>query len=261
MRFVSVVFSPTGGTRRAADCLLEGLDGPAAVVDLADPQADPAAFAFGPEDVAVLALPVYGGRIPAAAARRAAALRGNGARCVLVCVYGNRAFDNALAEMNALAQRAGFAVAAAVAAVAEHSLVRQVGAGRPDAADAARLREFAGQIRAALDAGVPAEPLAVPGKVPETPAGPGKLVPKASDACDGCGLCARQCPAGAIDPAAPQKTDPAVCISCMRCVEQCPRQARAVNGAMLGAVQLMLKKLCAARREPELFLPDGSFHP
>lgn len=41
-----------GGTRRAADCLLEGLGGPAAVVDLADP----AAFAFGPEDVAVPAL-------------------------------------------------------------------------------------------------------------------------------------------------------------------------------------------------------------
>ena len=72
--------------------------------------------------MAVIAVPSYGGRVPGTAAGRLGAIRGNGARAVLVCVYGNRAYEDTLVELQDIAKQAGFRVTAAVAAVAEHSI-------------------------------------------------------------------------------------------------------------------------------------------
>ena len=91
------------------------------------------------EDLAVIAVPSYAGRVPAVAVQRLAAVKGNGARAVLVCVYGNRAYEDTLVELADTAKEAGFRVMAAVSAIAEHSIARQFAAGRPDAEDAQRL--------------------------------------------------------------------------------------------------------------------------
>ena len=61
------------------------------------------------------------------------------ARAVLMCVYRNRAYEDTLLELADTAEKAGFHVIAAVAAIAEHSVIREIAAGRPDAADRARL--------------------------------------------------------------------------------------------------------------------------
>ena len=53
----------------------------------------------------------------------------------MVAVFGNRAYDDALLEMQDVASEIGFRVIAAVAAVAEHSIIRKYGKGRPDADD------------------------------------------------------------------------------------------------------------------------------
>lgn len=44
------------------------------------------------------------------------------------------------------------------------------------------------------------------------------------------------------------------CISCMRCVARCPESARKVNGAMVSAAALALKKACSEKKGNELFL-------
>lgn len=54
---------------------------------------------------------------------------------------------------------------AAVSAIAEHSIVRQFAAGRPDAQDAAQLAGFADQIQQKISAGDASEP-AIPGNRP-----------------------------------------------------------------------------------------------
>ena len=118
MKGYEICFSPTGGTRKAADLLAEPLFSETVPVDLTDSQADFSTVVLRAEDVAVIAVPSYGGRVPATAVQRLSAVRGNGARAVLVCVYGNRAYEDTLAELQDTAKQAGFRVVAAVAAVA-----------------------------------------------------------------------------------------------------------------------------------------------
>ena len=91
--------------------------------------------------------------MPGIALDRLSAIRANGAKAVLVCVYGNREWEDTLTELQDTLECCGFVCAAAVAAVAEHSMFRQFAAGRPDADDTAELAGFAEQIRKKLDAG------------------------------------------------------------------------------------------------------------
>ena len=122
MKLYEITFSPTGGTQKAADLLTETLGGKAVAVDLTDSTVDRSALALTSEDVAVIAVPSYGGRVPATAVQRLRAVQGGNARAVLLCVYGNRAYEDTLVELEDTARKAGFRVVAAAAAIAEHSL-------------------------------------------------------------------------------------------------------------------------------------------
>lgn len=253
MKLYDIVFSPTGGTKKVADGLTGALEGDITTVDLTDSKQNFDAVSLTKEDVAVIAVPSYGGRVPAVAAERLGVVHGNGARAILVCVYGNRAYDDTLVEMEDAAKRAGFQVIAAVAAIAEHSIARQFAAGRPDALDAAQLSDFAKQIQRKLSEADSSEP-AIPGNRPYKKAGGAGMVPKPTKECTNCGICAEKCPVQAIDRENPKKVDEKTCISCMRCIAICPQGARKLNPVMLSAASLMLKKVCSERKECELFL-------
>jgi len=135
MRVVQIVFSPTGGTQKAADAVTEVFGGPASRIDLTQHESTAEAARLTEEDLAIIAVPSYGGRVPPPAAWQLSRLEGRHAACVLICVYGNRAYDDTLAEMGELARHSGFRVVAAISAVAEHSIVHQYAAGRPDRQD------------------------------------------------------------------------------------------------------------------------------
>ena len=253
MKLYDIVFSPTGGTKKVSALLGGALGSEATLVDLTDSKQGFHTVPLTREDVALISVPSYGGRVPAIATERLAMLKGEGARAILVCVYGNRAYEDTLAELEDTAKQAGFRVIAAVAAVAEHSIARQFAAGRPDAQDAKQLSDFARQIQAKLSAEDCSEP-AIPGNRPYKKAGGAGMVPKPTKGCVKCGICAAECPVQAIDRENPQKVDGKACISCMRCVAVCPHSARKVNPFMLSAVGLALKKVCAERKNCELFL-------
>lgn len=253
MSMFEIVFSPTGGTEKVSGLVTGTLDGNIVTVDLTDSGLDFHGVSMAKGDVAVISVPSYAGRVPAVAVERLGMVRGNGARAVLVCVYGGRAFEDTLIELEDVAKRAGFGVVAAVSAIAEHSVARQFAAGRPDAQDVAQLAEFAQQIQQKLLAEDASEP-SIPGNRPYKQAGGHRMTPEAIEDCVSCGACAAACPVCAIDKGDPKRAAGETCISCMRCIAVCPRGARKLDPNKLSAVSQMLGKVCVVRKECELFI-------
>ena len=248
MNVVEIVFSPTGGTEKVAQLLAEHWNENTVKIDLSDANINFSNCVIDKEDRVLIAMPSFGGRAPAVAIERLQKIAGNGAKCTLVCVYGNRAYEDTLVEMEDAAKKSGFQVVAAVAAVAEHSIVPRYAAGRPDSSDKKQLEQFAEQIAGKTEAVA-----SIPGKRPYKKAGGAGLVPKVGKSCIKCGLCAVSCPVQAIDPVS-FTANAKKCISCMRCVKQCPEKSRSVNGAMVSIAAMAIKKACSVRKENELYM-------
>ena len=155
-----------------------------------------------------------------------------------------------MVELEDLAKASGFQITAAVAAVAEHSIVRRFAAGRPDAEDQAVLKRFGQKIQERLQKGETAGH--IPGNRPYKKSG-GGIVPQTGDACIQCGKCAAQCPAMAIDTADARKIDATKCIGCMRCVKICPQHAKALETSVLNEIESMLEKVCLDYKPCELY--------
>lgn len=255
MKVVKIIFSPTGGTEKAVNAIAQHWGMDAVKIDLSDAGADFSKCKIDKEDIVLTAMPSFGGHAPAIAIERLKKIDGNGARCVLVCVYGNRAYEDTLVEMEDAAKECGFQVAAAIAAVAEHSIIHQYAAGRPDKKDMQELSGFAKKIYEKLMTNeLPASALKIPGSRPYKKTGMAGLVPKAVKGCVGCGLCAENCPVQAISKENLKTADSKKCISCMRCVAGCPKSARKVNGVMVSVAALAIKKACLERKNNELFI-------
>ncbi|MGM9804910.1 MAG: 4Fe-4S binding protein [Candidatus Aphodosoma sp.] len=204
------------------------------------------------EDFAIIAMPVFAGRVPALAVERLRRIKSNHARCVVVAVYGNRAYDDALLEMQDVATEMGFRVVAAVSAVAEHSIARVYAAGRPDSEDRRELAAFGAAIINKVKDTSTYKPLLLPGNRPYRAGNTGPF-PTADERCTDCGTCQQFCSADAIPANNLRSVDKDTCISCMRCLSVCPTKARNI-----GPVEIMvtekLKTLCATRKGNELFV-------
>lgn len=252
MKYFQIVFSPTGGTLKAAEAVINEWSESFETIDLTDPNGDFSEYSLGSEDIALIALPSYGGRVPAIAAERLGKIKGGGAKCALLCVYGNRDYDDTLVEMEDIAKACGFDVRAAIAAVAEHSIMRQYAVGRPDGEDIKKLKEFSKTVQERFKNDTAETPKLAGNRPYKNSAGIG-LTPKANQYCMKCGLCAEKCPVQAISRENVVTADAKKCISCMRCVKVCPHAARSASKAMLSVASLALKKTCSQRKECEFF--------
>lgn len=253
-----VYFSATYTTRKVVRAVAERLPGKIHEYDItAVEPPDDVAFS-GSGDLVVVGVPVYAGRVPVMAADALLRFRGKGTPAIAVCVYGNRAYDDALLELSDLLGDLGFSVVAAGAFIARHSIFTSIASGRPDMADMASIARFgdacAGLLASlqSVDGLVPPKvpgnrPYKEPGAVPIYPSGSRKK-------CDHCELCVRLCPVHAISPSRPTRTDGNICMSCGRCVEICPQHTRCFSGILYKVAYRKLAKLCRDRKEPEWYL-------
>lgn len=253
MSVYSMYFSPTGGVKKVMDILTEELSIDKQI-DLSAADIDYSAYSFTEEDVCLIGVPSFGGRVPSVVLERLRQTRANGAMAVLVVVFGNRAYDDTLLELKNETSACGYMVGAAVAAVAEHSIMRQYGKGRPDTQDEMELRQFSKEIAKLITNRKNAKDFTVPGNSQYSKYSGVPFKPKADNACTKCGQCAEKCPVQAIPRDNPASLDEKKCISCMRCITVCPQNARKLNKTVLFAASQAMKKAFVDRKQNEMYL-------
>lgn len=252
MKIYEIIFSPTGGTKKVADIVADRFGSDIVRVDLTDRDFNFASLSFEEEDICIVAVPSYGGRIPQVVGERLRQMKGNRARTIPITVYGNRAYDDTMLELNDTLSGAGFCTVAAIAAVAEHSIMPQFAAGRPDAEDKRELTDFADRIRRGIRDGSLTVVSAVPGNRPYRTFDGVPMKPRTGRSCIKCGICAAKCPVGAIPADMPMSTDHDKCITCMRCIALCPQKNRSISKLLTAAGAQKLKKECKERKRNEL---------
>lgn len=245
-----ITFSPTCTSKQVGEAIVHGTG--ISSVSKVDLTLEATGKREVPSHVlAVITMPVYGGRVAPLALERMKELHSGGAPAVVVVVYGNRAYEKALVELDTFVTKLGFKVIAGATFVGEHSYSSEkypVAAGRPDAADLEYAKLFGEKIRAKIAAAEDMEKLygvdVARIQRPHQPFFPllrflrrvvklrksGVPMPRTpevdAERCTHCGYCVKHCPAGAIIKGDECNTVAEKCIKCCACVKGCPQKAR-----------------------------------
>ena len=275
----TVYFSPAGTTRKVAEAIAQGLMAPPlegsspTILDLDLTHKEPSSLHIDDKTLTILAAPVYGGHVAPTAVHRLKEIYSGGSPTVVVAVYGNRAFEHAVAELAQLASEHGFRPIAAAAFVGEHSYSTEaepIAAGRPDEKDLDAAEAFGRAVRRKIDCNDLTSINAARLKDRPTPLlsmlrfirfvmryrrqqkkHPAVYLPEGdAGRCTQCGRCAALCPVGAIARGDETHTDPTRCIRCCACVKGCPVGARTFHTPFAK----VLSRNFARRKEPVTLL-------
>lgn len=257
-------FSPTGTTRKILEAIAAGLgEDKAKHIDLTQVGASVGRKKNIKGGLTIIGVPVYTGRVALEAAHRLQQSKAIDAPAVVVVVYGNREYEDALLELRNIAMEAGFTPIGGAAFIGEHSFSTQsapIAHGRPDHDDLKYARSFGTMVKEKLKQSrkIEAIPkLNVPGNFPYRERGPVRNIsPETNDSiCVRCAKCKEVCPTEAIVLLNTfLKTDTNKCILCCACVKNCPSGARRLNDSQLIQFIQKLGASCSQRKEPEFYL-------
>lgn len=225
-------------------------------------------FSFPSDELVIVGSPTYAGKLPNKILPDfREKLSGGGALAIPVVTFGNRSFDNSLAELCSVLETNGFHTIAGAAFACRHAFSDQIMPMRPDAEDLHQAEEFASQILRLLrnSAVIPA-PVQVTGDaeasyyiprgIDGNPAKFLKAKPVTDPAlCDNCGLCAEVCPVQSIDHA-DHSTVPGICIKCHACIRKCPAHAKYFDDPAFLSHVAMLEANYTAPQENKFFFSE-----
>ena len=253
MKVTTLYFSATYTTRKVVEAVAANLSNEVLAHDITnDPTTDEVAIPA--DELLVVGVPVYAGRVPAMAVERLRRFKGDKTPVVVVAVYGNRHYDDAVLELHDMMTERGFRTVSAGAFIAQHSIFPKVGAARPDTEDMADIKRFADRTLKVLAGNFGA--ISLPGNRPYKVPGGIPIWPTGSKKCNACGACARLCPTGAIDPASPKGVDKTKCIKCGRCIVVCPTKARRFYGIHYSRAAARFNSTFTVRRENEMWFAE-----
>ena len=266
----NLYFSGTGTTRKIVTALAKSLamkmDKQVEVcnIDFSLPEARQQPISFTKEDLVIVGIPVYAGRVPNVLLKYLNSIKGNGAQAVAVVLYGNRNFDDALLELTDILLDDGFNVVAAGAFIGEHSFSNILAKGRPDESDMKKVEDFAGNIYNKISNTADFPALLISGQKPYRKYYQPKdrygntfefrlITPQTNkDICIDCKKCAGICPIGSIS-FDDISVMTGICIKCCACVKGCPAGAKYFDDENYLKHQHELEEIYAERREPEVF--------
>jgi ferredoxin len=252
MKCTQIYFSPTGTTRKIVEAVSRELCSGNEVVDLTLPESRKQKISIDPENILVVGAPVYSGRIPVFIEDYLKALDIEKHRVVLLTVYGNRAYEDALIEMKDLFESKQCTIIGAGAFVGEHSCHPGVAGGRPDDDDIEKAKAFGKNLLGKLDR---LDSVEVSGKRPYRERKSGKPIGASTyETCIQCQACANNCPMGAISFDDCRVVDEELCIHCFRCVRVCPVEAKYFDERFQPLVKWLEENCTTNRMEPEVFL-------
>lgn len=269
-RIVTICYSATGNTalavRTIGASLAAEMQLPLEELSFITPQDRAKDYIFTSGDLVVAGTPTYAGKMPnKLLGDFQNRLHGGGALAVAVVTFGNRSYDNSLAELCAVLRADGFCCVAGGAFVGQHAFSDTLAYGRPNSLDRLQMRKFGKRIAqklrtpsaAAEAVQVPGDadaPYYVPMGIDGQPAKFLKAKPKTDGTrCSNCGACARLCPMGAIDPGNVFQVT-GTCIKCQRCVRRCTKGAKYFDDPAFLSHVAMLEQNFQEPKKNEIYL-------
>jgi len=251
-----IYFSPTGTSRKVVKAIGQGLE--AVQIDEFDMTQTDFEYKNFEDGLTIIGVPVYKGRLPIEVIPRLKKFKAKDAPVILVAIYGNRDFDDALLELKELSSQLGFTPIAAAAFIGEHSYsteTKPIAKNRPDKLDFLKAKQFAGEILEKLEKGNGTE-LRVSGRYPykKTPEAPAMAPRTLADKCTLCGVCAEVCPIDAIKLNNTVITNKEACIWCCACVKACTEEVRIFDTPLIVQITSNLFENCSERKEPVFFI-------
>ena len=253
-RITQVYFSPSGTSEKISTAFSSTSDNKIRTINLLK-EKSLSIHNFDQEDLLVVTLPVFSGRIPSVCVPMLEKMQGNSTPAIAMVVYGNREYDDALVELVDILEGCGFYVIGAGAFIAKHSIFPDVASKRPDESDILLVKDFA--LKCFENIGkIPKEKIHVKGNRPYKELKVNPMKPKGNSNCIKCNICVNICPTGAIDISNPRKTDKDKCISCTACIYHCPENARSFDKVMYTVANKSFVKANSKPKKSETFFAE-----